>query len=122
MTDLRSLIGKPWAIPCDPPNTFECWELVRHVRALFGIQTPSVVDADKRSLMNTRIIANPPADWQRLNEPTPYCVVLLGHKHVGVWIGDNQVLHTERNTGARVDHISVLRQLFPVRYLEAPNA
>lgn len=41
------LIGRPYARPADPPTTFCCWSLVRHVfRVRYGIEMPVVAVAD----------------------------------------------------------------------------
>ena len=115
MVDVRSLIGKPWAVPCDPPNTFDCWELVRHVRALSGRSTPSVVERGLRAPTDRLCIRTPPAGWYQLDKVAPFCVARIGDKHVGVMLSGTDVVHCDNMWGVCVDR---LRTLPPITFWE----
>lgn len=108
MNALTPLIGRPWAVPCDPPSTFDCWELVRYVRGLRGITTPSVVNIGDRKPTDRKFFKNKPNGWYELMAPHPYCVVFFGVSHVGVYLTVGQIMHAQLGAGVcinRPEHI-----------------
>ena len=90
---MKEVIGKPWAVPCDPPNSFDCWELCRYVReTVFDLWTPSVVDKALRQPSDRRYIDTPPTGWMQLNDPQVGCVVRMGRTHVGVYLDRDSIM------------------------------
>lgn len=103
---MRGLIGKPWAVPCNPPNSFDCWELVRHVREVtFNKGTPSIVERGDRKPKDRTLITNPPTEWVEIPTPEVGCVVRIGETHVGVFLGRGDVMHAQFGSGVRVDRL-----------------
>jgi len=121
MIALRDLIGTPFAIPCNPPESYDCWELVRAARKVMDKITPSYVDRDKRTAMSHRRIKYCESEWDRLDVPRLGCIVKIGDGHVGVYLGNNQVLHAHQS-GARVDSTAVLSIGQTVTYWEVRHA
>ena len=114
--NIRGIIGAPWAVPCDPPSSFDCWELVRHVRAMIGLRTPSVVDKDRRRPSDRKQFGQPPMGWNQLSEPVEGCVARIGSAHVGVYLNGGDVIHAQLATGVRIDKVEFLS--FPVSFWE----
>lgn len=119
---ITSVIGRPWLVPCDPPVSFDCWELVRYIRELHGISTPSVVDRMARVPSSRALFSTPPSGWIKLPSPLRLCVVRIGDKHVGVYIKSQQVIHTEIGMGARMDNVRDLEIGNSLSYWEYENA
>jgi len=111
MIDLSHMIGKGWAMPCDPPETFDCYELVRHVRRSFGLNTPSVVDRADRVMRDADQFGHPPARWSELPRPVLGCVARIGTKHVGVYLGASRIVHCIKGSGVRIDQAFTLTKL-----------
>ena len=105
------VIGKRWAVPCDPPRTFDCWELVIYVRRFHGLHTPSVVDRADRMPSSRRHIDKPPTGWVKLDEPKQLCVARFSSAHVGVFLGGDNVIHCELAMGVRIDRMRFLPEL-----------
>ncbi len=85
------LIGKPWALPCDPPRTYDCWALAVEVRERMGLKTPVYdVPPESRRAAHRAALAKPdPSVWQRLDTPRDGCLVGFGQRyvvHCGVYI------------------------------------
>jgi len=116
MSELCSLIGKPWAVPCDPPNSFDCWELVRYVRAIYGLVTPSVIDVSERAPKHRKHITNPPVGWLKLSEVVDHCVVRMGGTHVGLYLGRGNIIHAQLGHGVRIDHVRFITE--PITFWE----
>ena len=118
---LADLIGRPWALPCDPPQSFDCWELVCHVRGRAGLDTPDYSD-HRSGLVSDMVLlhmADPKTEWNILLEPSPWCVVLMRRKHVGVYLPDRTVIHAQEGTGVRVDRLDLLSRLVtPIMFVE----
>lgn len=114
----EDLIGKPWALPCKPPESYDCWALAVEVRSRLGLKTHSYdVDPEKRTHAHRRDFATPdPNKWVRLPEPRQGCLVGFGSRyvvHCGVYL-NGSVIHanqTEPNWGAVMAHSLKAAQL-----------
>ena len=106
---MRLLIGKPWCVPCDPPHSFDCWELVRHVRFFYGKETPCVVDLAARRPKDRKHIETPPEGWHKVPEGTLLSVVRMGQAHVGV-LTEQGVIHCSRRLGVALQPLSFIKQ------------
>ena len=95
-------------MPCEPPQSFDCWELVREVRQKLGLPTPAYVERQARSPRDRDLIASPPAGWTRLLLPTLGCVVRIGDKHVGAYLNNVRVMHAQAPGGVRIDTMDLL--------------
>lgn len=120
MTPLQKLIGKPWALPCAPPDSFDCWALVEHVRAILGLPTPSVVAQAQRTMLNIRHINHPPLDVIEVNTPGKGTIVRISRAHVGVYLGHGDVMHSLKGYGVMVSRLRELGR--DVRFYEVTHA
>lgn len=100
-TSIIDLVGRPWACPSNPPETFDCWALAIEVRKRLGLFTPETVAVDNRSLRDATFFANPPEGWQMLTKPVTGAVVAFGHpaKHCGICLPRNMVIHSFSGNG-----------------------
>lgn len=94
----QSLVGKPYAWPSKPPESFDCWTLVEHCRHLLGRASPIAVEwatgGHERAvaaIMATRDAGT----WRRVAEGALGDLVLLSHDHVGLFLPSG-VLHAYR--------------------------
>jgi cell wall-associated NlpC family hydrolase len=123
MIALRSFIGKPWAIPSDPPNSFDCWSLAQAVRNVYGLDTPSYVDLKSRRASDRHMIEGiAGTEWERLLLPVLGCVVRIGQTHIGVHVGPGQVIHAQHGMGVRVDRSDFLRLSETLSFWELKHA
>ena len=108
--DLTDLIGKPYALPCDPPNSYDCWAIVAEGRKRLGLSNP---DYTKTAIRRSDI-AKPAAVWKQLSVPTKGCIVRLGalSTHCGMYLGKGLVLHTEHRIGVCVMTLDQVAQLY----------
>ena len=122
---MRDLIGAPYALPCDPPHTFDCWQLVVHARETIGLRTPhGPVAVEDRSLADKEYFAHPdPKVWTPIGRPSEGCVVAFGNpaSHVGVYIG-GRVLHASHKTGVCLHALEAMERFFgSPRYWEVKH-
>lgn len=99
---IYDLIGKPWSLPCDPPNSYDCWELAIAVREMLGKTTPDCrVPIHQRSERHISLMQYPdPSLWARLDAPQNGCLVGFGKpiSHCGVFI-NHSVIHSYSHDG-----------------------
>lgn len=107
---LVDIIGLEWACPCQPPMSFDCWELVRYLRASAGLETPMHVPTPERNESDARLFRRPPPEWVQVIHPVDYCVVRMGPQknHVGLY-RRGRVVHVMKATGVRADDLEVAR-------------
>ena len=103
---ISDLIGKPWALPCDPPASFDCWELAVAVRDRLGLVTPKYeVAAENRTAAHRASLGKPdPTIWKRLDKPRDGCLVGFGGRfvrHCGVFYR-GKIIHAHGNLGHTV--------------------
>lgn len=117
---IYDLIGTPWSLPCDPPNSFDCWELVVHVREILGrpVKPCPVTILDRRQ-DHVAMLQNPDLSlWQRLSAPTYGCIVGVGTpvQHCGIYLDDRKVLHAFSDDGingaVQLHRLDVLERFF----------
>lgn len=94
MTTL-SLVGKPYEFPSYPPNSFDCWSLVKYVRGLYHLKSPLPFDDAagwcKPETMKAAVeIAR--VSWTTAPRPVDLCMAVMETQHVGVVL-DGGVLH-----------------------------
>ena len=102
-----------------PYREMDCYQLVIGAADdLFDIEYPCMWDyAENPSRAIDEALAGD-WRWKELSEPTPGCVVLLSTygrpRHVGLYLGDDSVLHAHRKIGSCIQHLDVLRQYYEV--------
>jgi cell wall-associated NlpC family hydrolase len=97
---LRSVIGKPYSVGGEGPESFDCYGLARFVlREAYGIELPS-----------SRFAPVARRAWRRLTTPADGALVLMGvqDKHVGVFVAGG-FLHATSGTGVVFDDLLSLR-------------
>lgn len=123
MNNISSLIGRPWALPCNPPETFDCWELAVSVRRILGKQTPEYKVPPKKRANRDRSDFETPDEkiWKRLDKPQQGCLVGFGNpnNHVGVY-HDGRVIHSHSIDGV-VGSVQVHRLEVLERFLGEPS-
>jgi cell wall-associated NlpC family hydrolase len=94
----------------------DCWGLAMLVFKQHGIELPDfVVDAFAcQTIENTAYEEISERHWEEVYEPqntdVPLLVLIKNHpvyvNHVGVYIGDGRVIHTDSATGVIISHIT----------------
>jgi hypothetical protein len=97
--ELVHLIGRPYCLPSTPPYTFDCYSLVKFVRAeFFGLETPAPCDIASVSKNDAGIAIIKVRDsglWQIVKQPRFGDIVQMERYHIGVYI-EGGVLHAWR--------------------------
>jgi hypothetical protein len=113
---MQHLVGRPYAFPCQPPDSFDCWQLVRYVRMLRGLASPLPFDdrdAWCRPDALPEAIARARASWRALPGPAECAMAVLEPRHVGVVI-DGGVLHAGSRQGGVVwTSMAAVRRVWP---------
>lgn len=121
------LIGKPWAAPCNPPESYDCWELAVEVRKRLGIATKEyAVPRQSRTAAHRRDLAAPDVRyWKKLERPHDGALVGFGRsliRHCGVYL-NGQVIHAASGMGVVAHTAYVAQNHFgPLSYWEMRNA
>jgi cell wall-associated NlpC family hydrolase len=123
MTDrvarLAALIGRPYAVGADGPDSFDCYGLARHVlRECYGEDLPAITRASAEPRAVARAILGHPerSRWERVSQPFDGALVLMGNIqgrdfHLGVAVADGRqmlVLHTDEGPGVMADDLLTL--------------
>lgn len=122
---LRSLVGKPYAENAKGPDAYDCWHLVRHVRAAlfqdvlpdFDVpEKPSLLwlahmfkNADERKnwrqVIQQGIVWNPGADGNLVLMSKATSAV-----HIGIWLkAERGILHSVETDGVVFQDIPVIK-------------
>ena len=108
-------LGKPWAHNPDPPNSFNCGELLRHIyRVHLGYDAP-VLLADTQDIRScVRDIADMNRyfmEYQTVEIPRDFDIALMSRggapDHVGLYCGGN-ILHCRPQVGVFLDDVFTL--------------
>jgi cell wall-associated NlpC family hydrolase len=104
---LNAYIGIPYRL-------MDCYALVREVgEAVYGKTYPSVTDY----VLNPQLTVDAERlnwRWEKVEEPFAGCVVLLGDRHVGLYIGDDQVIHAHRRMGSVIQSLAELSDFYTI--------
>jgi cell wall-associated NlpC family hydrolase len=100
-----------------PYSTRDCYALVLDAAEdLFGLHYPSIADYVQNP---TKAITDALAvdwRWHRIDVPQEGCIVLLGTnghaRHVGLYLGEDQVLHAHRKVGSCIQDMRALGLLY----------
>jgi hypothetical protein len=121
MSDISQLIGRPYADIGDPPRSFNCWQLVVHVRACLGLPVP-VIPGAIEARMTADLLAGQPRGAAAAVEgiltpvatPSTGAIAFMRDDHCGIVI-DGGVLHAAKLTRAgavRHDPVEVAGRMF----------
>lgn len=108
----QHLIGTPFVWGGRDPSTgLDCWGLARAV-------VPALPDYEADNLPDAVAVWRAEhTAWPRVDHPRPGDVVLLGTthtvRHAGVLVEPGQILHTTQSTGAIVQPLAWLKQIYP---------
>ncbi len=128
--DIARYVGIPYVSKGRTYDGCDCWGLLRLVYLeQLGVELPSYADdnADAAEVSETRRVVEAKRDsWERVAIPRPGDAVLMkihGEPvHVGVYIGDGEMLHVRGGANACVQRLSApfWRQAFEgfYRYAE----
>ena len=102
--------------------SLNCWELSREFyKLVFGVELKHYyMDRPKDRKEYQDIIYTNKGDFTQVEDPEFGDLILLRIKglesHIAVYVGDGKLLHTTRNTGSVVDHVSKWKQLIAGYY------
>ena len=99
-------IGVPWVSGGKSIKGFDCWGMVQHwYQTRLNKKLPDTPTDPKDLLAVARKMESEQNSerWAEISEPTRNCVVAMGKNskvsHVGIYIGDDLVLHCSREAG-----------------------
>jgi cell wall-associated NlpC family hydrolase len=103
-------IGKPY-------SEMDCYALVlAAAEDLYGINYPSISDYVQNPTKAITDTLSSDWRWHRIDHPQEGCIVLLGTnghaRHVGLYIGEDQVLHAHRKVGSCIQDIRALGHFY----------
>ena len=110
------LVGRPYRFPSEPPATFDCWSLVKHVRAAEGLPSPLPFD-DKAPWCvpgnQARATALAAPLWKTNGAAVQFAMAVMEPGHVGVVV-DGGVLHAlTRNASVVWTPLAAVRRQWP---------
>lgn len=110
------LVGRPYAFPSSPPETFDCWSLVKYVRMLRGLASPLPFDDREAWCLPHNLplaVARARGWWRALPAPEESAMAVLELGHVGVVV-DGGVLHAmARNASVVWTPMPAVRRFWP---------
>lgn len=97
MLDVADLIGTPF-------SKMPCWELAKEYYRRQGIELQEYYKIDCRNTDNI-------TGYTKLKEPEKGCICAFslsgnGIDHVGIYLGDNQLLHSTKFSGVCIERLS----------------
>lgn len=111
-----SLVGRPYAFPSAPPGSFDCWTLVKYVRACEGLACPLPFDDRAPWCIPGNLARATEAArsmWRVRAPGRDLDMVVLEPAHVGLAL-DGGVLHAlARNSGVVWTSPAALRRHWP---------
>ena len=119
--ELDTIIGRPYAFPSYPPESFDCWTLLVYVRRLMGLRTEVQISPSRytpETLRDAVCLEKCMGGWRPVHpedRPLQGDAVLFTPEHIGVAMGTG-VLH------AFAPSRGVVFTKWPVVYRRWPNA
>lgn len=110
------LVGTPYEFPSNPPRSFDCWTLVKHVRAAEGLLCPLPFDDQEAwcvpgNLARATVQARPL--WRVLTGPINLCMAVLEPAHVGIVLNGGVLHALARNSSVVWTTFAVVRRRWP---------
>lgn len=113
---LHQLVGRPYAFPSDPPRTFDCWTLVKHVRTTHGLLCP-LPFSDTEEWCRPGNLARGTAlarrCWNVEPKPSHLAMAVLEDGHVGVVVGDGVLHALSRHTSVVWTRLPMILRRWP---------
>lgn len=111
-----SLVGRPYAFPSEPPMSFDCWSLVKHVRTEARLSCPLTFSDDEAWCTPDNIaaaIVKVRGAWGRTDTPRDLDMAVMDAHHVGVVYGRGVVHALARHTTVVWTSRAVILRLWP---------
>lgn len=105
-TSIIELVGKPYAFPSKPPETFDCFSVTQYVRKRFY---------NKKTPIENATVQHDMGMYKELSAPEEGCVVSMSDEHVGVKVGNN-LITAMKNRGVCVIDWQVARRVYQLRF------
>lgn len=99
MTDMSSLIGKPYH-----KEDYHCWHFIEEV-----LDVPTLAEVHVDTAQDD--VEKYKGLFEEIKTPIDNCIVLLGSSHVGVWFRHN-IYHNDTQ-GVRCESERVMRMKYP---------
>ena len=108
--DYSDLIGIPYKLNGTDKNGMDCFGLVREMLSRAGVVVPSFDYADDSDSTIMKMILDNVQFAEEIEEPEPYCVVLIRQikygRHMGVVLPDKvRFIHCCQGKGVSVERI-----------------
>lgn len=116
MFNARDLVGRPYAFPSTPPETFDCWTLVKFVRQQMGLACPLPFDDEEAWCVPGNLdqaTARARTCWTPLPAPAPFVMAVLEPSHVGVVLGSGVLHAASRHASVVWTTMAVIRRRWP---------
>lgn len=112
MLQTADLIGIPFVDGGRSLKGFDCYGLVIELYRRIGIELPDYqIHCEDVTRISSKIDECRP-QWERINGESPnYCLVVMHLydnkfcNHTGVYLGNNQFIHTREKIGVNIDRI-----------------
>lgn len=118
--DFSHLIGVPY-------ETMDCWQIVREwYWVVYGIELKHYYEEvpNNRNIANSLIYSSM-GDFIKVETPMYGDLILIKlfgvESHIAVYLGEGQIFHTSRNTGAMIDRLSKWEKLITGYFRVANN-
>ena len=116
--DFEGFVGIPWLDGGRTRDGVDCWGLFWLVyKEVFGIELPSYSEDYTTALdriIVRRLVDNKPDYWVRVLYPAVgdgAVMHIAGRPHIGVYIGDDLILHIEKNLGAKIENYRSMKMV-----------
>ena len=110
-------LGKPWSHNPDPPNSFNCGELLRWIyKEFFGANVPVVLadTGDLRSCIKDIRAIDRYWRFERVETPQDFDMAIMARggeaDHVGICVGSD-ILHCRPKVGVFLDDVFTLQNM-----------
>lgn len=110
------LVGIPYRFPSDPPRSFDCWTLVKHVRSAMGLPCPLPFDDAAPWCVPGNLAqatAQARALWHPRRPGSDFDMVVLEPAHVGIALAGGVLHALARNAGVVWTSPAALRRHWP---------
>jgi cell wall-associated NlpC family hydrolase len=111
------LVGLPYSFPSSPPESFDCWTLVKHARERLGLPSPLPFKDDEPWCVPANIeraIAKARVFWTtRAGAPQDGDMAVMMASHVGLYWQGGVVHALASNATVVWSSDAVVRRLFP---------
>lgn len=112
MINLNDLIGKKFNEDGYGPDEFSCYGLAVEVFKRYGLEIPktNISVCACKEVSEAEIDRHIHLYWQEVRQPCLPCVVLIASQpgfaqHIGIHIGNRQMIHVSKNRNVCVDKI-----------------